>query len=57
MAAKPSPILKRTLVWLNYHTYVINQRENLHVGEQSHVKPISLKHLSKIGLRRRSKKS
>jgi hypothetical protein len=29
LAAKPSPILKRTLVRLNYYTYVKSQRENL----------------------------
>ncbi len=29
LAAYPSPIWKRTLAWLNYHTYVKNQRENL----------------------------
>jgi hypothetical protein len=26
MAALPSPIRKRTLVWLNYHTYFKKQR-------------------------------
>ncbi len=26
----PSSIWKSTLVWLNYHTYVKNQRENLY---------------------------
>ncbi len=29
-AALPSPIWKRTLVWLNYHTYVKKQGENLY---------------------------
>jgi hypothetical protein len=30
VAAQPSPIWKRTFVWLNYHTYVKKQRENLY---------------------------
>ncbi len=30
MAAKPSPIWKKTLVWLNYHTCVKKQREKLY---------------------------
>jgi hypothetical protein len=30
MAAEPSPIWKRTLVCLNYHTYVKKQGENLY---------------------------
>jgi hypothetical protein len=34
---KPSPIWKRTLVWLNYHTFVRKQMKNL-VGEPSHVR-------------------
>jgi hypothetical protein len=30
MAAEPSPTFGRELVWLNYHTYVKKQRENLY---------------------------
>ncbi len=30
MAAQPSPIWKRTLAWLNYHTFVKKQGENLY---------------------------
>ncbi len=43
-------IWKRTLVWLNYHTYVKKLWETCMVEEPSHVKPLSLNHPCKIGL-------
>jgi hypothetical protein len=51
MAALPSPIWKRTLVWLNYHTYLKNKGETCMVQEPSHVKQPSLIHMCKIGLK------
>jgi hypothetical protein len=55
MAALPSPIWniwKRTLVWLNYHTYLKkNKGETCLVQEPSHVKQLSPIHVCKIGLR------
>jgi hypothetical protein len=50
MAAEPSPILKRTLVWVNYHTCVKNQGENLYGSGTITYKQLSLNHVCKIGL-------
>ncbi len=41
----------RTLVWLNCHTYVKNQRENLYGWGTITYKKLSLIHVCKIGLR------
>ncbi len=50
MAALPSPIGKRTLVWLNYRTYFKKQGETGMVQKPSHVKQLSPIHVCKIGL-------
>jgi hypothetical protein len=51
MAALPSPVWKRTLVWLNYHTFLKSKGETCMVQEPSHVKQLSPIHVCKIGLR------
>ncbi len=51
MAAEPSPIWKRTLVRLNYRTYVKSKEKNCVVEELSHVKQLSLNDVCKIGLK------
>ncbi len=53
IAAEPSPIWKRTLIWLNNHTYYMlkSKGKTCMVKEPSHVKQLSLNHLCKIGLK------
>ncbi len=44
-------IWKRTLVWLDYHTYVVKSKgKTCMILEPSHVKQLSLTHVCKIGL-------
>ncbi len=50
MAAQPSPIWKRTLVCLNYHTYVKSKGKTCMVQEPSHVQQLPLNHMCKVGL-------
>jgi hypothetical protein len=42
MAALPSPIWKRTLVWLNYHSNFKSKVETRMVAKPTHVKQLSL---------------
>jgi len=50
MAEEPSPIWKRTLVWLNYQAKASKGKTRV-VDETSHLKQLTLKHVCKIRLK------
>jgi hypothetical protein len=56
MAAQPSPIWKRTLVWLKYQTCVVKSKgKTCMVKEPSQIKQLFLIPVCKLGLTRKAR--